>query len=278
METPNRLKRTPTNIQFQINLLNKLKIPFEVQNGTYTTTIITPHKKTRYMMNEYSSRVFKVASMIKSDVLNSEKAQKIMESKFFKTNFGFSQNPISYRSTKVLNIDISSAYATCLINEGLISLKTYEALKRLPKTERLPCVGMIATSHTKYIYEGGECVDVKSFRAETAPVFFYLIDKINYVMRNIEFLLGKKYIFHWVDGVFFDYKTDPKIIKEIEDYLVSQGYEYKYENVENFSVDVDDRKVNIAMIKNGISKQYVIGKDSVGQDVAKYLMKEAKRK
>jgi len=278
MEKISRLKRTATNIQFQIDLLNKIKMPFEVQNGTYTTTIITPKGKTRYMMNEYSNRVFKVASMIKSDVLNSEVAKKIMETHYFKTNFGFSQDPISYKSKSVLNIDITSAYATCLLNKGLISVKTYEALKRLPKTERLPCVGMIATSHTKYIYEGGECVDVKSFRSPTAPVFFYLIDQINYVMRNIEFLLGEKYIFHWVDGIFFDYSTDPKIITEIEQYLVSIGYDYKYENVENFSVDIDERKVNIAMVKNGISKQYVIGKDSVGQDVAKYLMKNAKRK
>ena len=271
MENGIRLKRTASNIQFQIDLLNELKMPFEVQNGTYTTTIITPKGRTRYMMNTYSNRVFKVAAMIKSDVLKSPVAKEIIESKYFKTNFGFSQNAVSYKAKHVLNIDITSAYATCLLNNDLISDRTYNALKKLPKTERLPCVGMLATSHTKYVYDGGECIDVKAFRSPTAPVFFFLIDQINYVMRNIEFLLGDKYIFHWVDGIFFNYDTDPKIIKMIEDYLESVGYEYKYEDVKDFSVKIDDKKVNIQMIKNGISKQYTIGKDSVGKEVGDYL-------
>ena len=89
METETRLKRTANNIQFQIDLLNKLQMKFEVQNGTYTTTIITEHGKTKYMMNTYPLRVFKVANMIKSDVLKSENAKAIIEAKYFKSNFGF---------------------------------------------------------------------------------------------------------------------------------------------------------------------------------------------
>ncbi len=277
METPNRLKRTAENIQFQIDLLNQFGVPFEVQNGTYTTTIITPHKKTRYMMNNYSSRVFQVATMIKTEVQKSDLGQEIMQSKFFKTNFGFSNNPKSYASKKVLNIDITSAYATCLLNAGLISERTYQALKKLPKTERLPCVGMLATSHTKYRYENGECVEVTAFRSPTANVFFHLIDEINYVMRNIEFLLGKNYIFHWVDGIFFDYNTSPKIIKEIEQYLQEKGYDYKYEDVQDFKVETDEKKIMIKMVKNGIPKQYTIGKDNVGKEVGNYLNREFKK-
>lgn len=271
MEQISRLKRTATNVQFQIDLLNELKIPFEVQNGTYTTTIITPTGRTRYMMNTYANRVFQVANMIKSDVLKSVHAEEIMNTKYFKANFGFSQSSKSYKSKKVLNIDITSAYATCLLRNNLITEKTYKALKKLPKTERLPCVGMLATSHTKYVYKDGECTDVISYRSPTAPVFFFLIDEINYVMQNIEFLLGKKYIFHWVDGVFFNYDTDPKIIEEIEEYLRSEGYEYKYEDVQNFKVEADDKKIIIKMVKNGVSKQYTIGKDNVGKEVNKYL-------
>ena len=83
METETRLKRTAKNIQFQIDLLNRLKMPFEVQNGTYTTTIITENGKTKYMMNTYPIRVFQVANMIKRDVLKSSNAQAIIESKYF---------------------------------------------------------------------------------------------------------------------------------------------------------------------------------------------------
>lgn len=271
METETRLKRTAKNIEFQINLLNKLMMPFEVQNGTYTTTIITQNGKTRYMMNTYSLSVFRVANMIKRDVLNSENAQKIIEAKYFKTNFGFSDSKKSYKAKQVLNIDITSAYATCLVQNKLITQKTYEALKKLSKKDRLPCVGMLATSHTKYFYENGECTNVDTFRSHTAPVFFYVIDEINYIMQNIQFLLGDKYIFHWVDGIFFDFNTDKKIIKMIEDFLTQQGYQYKYEDVQNFKVEADDKKMILKMIKNGSPKQYTIGKDNVSKELNRYL-------
>jgi hypothetical protein len=229
------------------------------------------------MLNEYSIRVFKVATMIKNDVLNSETGKAIMETKYFKTNFGFSDNPKSYLSKQVLNIDITSAYATCLLNNGLITEKTYKALKKLPKTERLPCVGMLATSHTAYKYENGECIEVNSFRAETASVFFYLIDEINYLMQNIQFVLGKHYIFHWVDGIFFDYNTDSATVQEIERYLNDKGYEYKYEDVQDFKVETDNKKLVIKMIKNGVAKQYTIGKDSVAKDLNKQLSELIKK-
>lgn len=271
------IPRTSKNVQFNIDLLNKLGIDFIVQHGTYTTTIITEEGKTRYMMNTYNNRVFRCANMIKSDVLKSDNAKAIIESKYFKTNFGVSQNSQSYQSTKVLNIDITSAYATCLLNHGLITDKTYQVLKKLPKTERLPCVGMLATSHTKFHYKDGECVDIDVYRSPTAPVFFYLIDQINYVMQQIQFLLEKDFIFYWVDGIFFDYQTPAATIKLIEDYLIECGYDYKYEDVDDFKVVLDDKKILISMVKNGKPKQYMVGKDNVGDSVKQYLEDQIKQ-
>jgi len=269
--------RTSDNVQFNIDLLNELKVDFEVQHGTYTTTIITSEARSRYMMNEYSIRVFKCANMIKSDVLSSPLAKEIMESKYLKTNFGLSQNIKSYDAKDVLNIDITSAYATCLLNNGLITDKTYQIIKKLPKTERLPCVGMLATSHTKFFYSNGECVNIESFRSPTAPVFFYLIDEINYIMQNIQFLLGSSFIFYWVDGVFFDYNTPSEKVKQVEQYLSDSGYGYKYENVKDFSIDIDEQKIMLKMIKNNQNKQYTVGRDDVGKDVSEYLQNQIKK-
>jgi hypothetical protein len=102
-------------------------------------------------------------------------------------------------------------------------------------------------------------------------VFFYIIDEINYIMQNIQFILGDKYIFHWVDGIFFDYNTDKETIRMIEDFLTTEGYEYKYEDVQNFKVEADEKKMILKMIKNGSAKQYTIGKDNIGKDLNKYL-------
>jgi hypothetical protein len=265
------IPRTTDNVQFNIDILNKLNVDFEVQHGTYTTTIITEEGKARYMMNEYNNRVFRCASMIKSDVLKSENAKEIMASKYLKTNFGITNNKNAFKSKKVLNIDISSAYATCLVRNELITEKTYRIIKSLPKTERLPCVGMLATSHTKFSYSNGECYNVDVYRSPTAPVFFYLIDEINYIMQQIQFLLGEDFIFYWVDGVFFNFDTAPEKVKAIEDFLTECGYEYKYEDVQDFKIEVDEKKLMLKMVKNGDPKQYIVGKDDVGESVKNYL-------
>jgi len=222
-------------------------------------------------MNDYNNRVFRCASMIKSDVLKSENAQEIMNAKYLKTNFGVSNNKNSFKAEQVLNIDISSAYATCLFNNQLITEKTYKIIRSLPKTERLPCVGMLATSHTKFSYSNGECYNVDVYRSPTAPVFFYLIDEINYIMQQVQFLLGVDFIFYWVDGVFFDFNTPIEKVQAVEQFLSDSGYDYKYEDVQEFKIDVDDRKLMLKMVKNGIPKQYLVGKDDVGESVKTYL-------
>ncbi len=272
-----QIPRDQQNIQTNIDILNRMKVSFVVQHGTYTTTIITGNKKVRYMMNTYHNRVFMCANMIKRDVLKSDLAKQIMSSSYVKTNFGFSSNPISYRCDRVLNIDITSAYATCLIRNKLITEETYNVLKSLPKTERLPCVGMLATSYSKFFYENGECVNVEMFRSPTANVFFFLIDEINSIMKAIEFYLGDKFIFYWVDGVFFDYNTDPNVIEEIESFLTSYGYDYKYENVDNFNVCSDNDNLIIQMIKNGDSKEYTIGYDNIGNEIKNYINENIKK-
>ena len=271
------IPRTTDNINFNIEILNMLNVPFEVQHGTYTTTIVTEEKKVKYMMNKYNNRVFACAKIIKRDVLKSPKAQDIMADKFFKINYGFSNLVESYQAKRVLNIDISSAYASCLYNNKLITEATYQRISTLPKVERLPVVGMLATSYTKFIYEKGECIDVKVHRAETANVFFYLIDEINYIMQEIRHLLGNYFIFYWVDGVFFSEETPKSTIKEVEHFLLELGYRYKYEAVRDFSIDSTKKSLIIKMNKNNEFKQYSINHDNVGDSVKNYLLKGIKQ-
>jgi hypothetical protein len=271
------IPRTTDNINFNIEILNMLNVPFEVQHGTYTTTIVTEEKKVKYMMNKYNNRVFACAKIIKRDVLKSPKAQEIMADKFFKINYGFSNLVESYQAKRVLNIDISSAYASCLYNNKLITEATYQRISTLPKVERLPVVGMLATSYTKFIYDKGECIDVKVHRAETANVFFYLIDEINYIMQEIRHLLGNYFIFYWVDGVFFSEETPKSTIKEVEHFLLELGYRYKYEAVRDFSIDSTKKSLIIKMNKNNEFKQYSINHDNVGDSVKNYLLKGIKQ-
>jgi endonuclease YncB( thermonuclease family) len=80
-----------------------------------------------------------------------------------------------------------------------------------------------------------------------------------------------------VDGIFFDANTDKKTIQNIENYLTDLGYKYKYEDVQDFKMNVDERKLSLRMIKNGDIKVYTVGKDNVGESIKKYINDQIKK-
>jgi hypothetical protein len=217
--------------------------------------------------------------MIKRDVKNSQKGQEIMTRYHSKINFGHRQDIKPFTAERVLNIDISSAYATCLLNSGLITQETFEYVKRLRKEERLPAVGMLARSACYWEYEGGECTGIHVDRAETAEVFFYLIEEINLLMKSIEWELGRYFYFYWVDGVFFSYDTPQALVAKVEDILIEAGYRYKYESVSDFRLTKDKREVfRVDMVKNGEQKQYQFSTRNEGRDITAYLANAGKVK
>jgi hypothetical protein len=132
---------------------------------------------------------------------------------------------------------------------------------------------MLAKSACLWKYDGGECVDIVVERSKTAQVFYYLIEEINYVMRSIQWELGKHFYFYWVDGVFFAKDTPKRLITNVENLLISKNYLYKYEEVKNFKLSKNKQGVyTIDMVKNGEIKKYQFQDTNNGKEVANYLM------
>jgi len=239
-----------------VKFLRDNKKTFVVRHGTYTTTIETEHGKNKYETHQFNNRVFIAAAMIRKDVVNSVVGKQIMEADHEKINFGHHQKLEPFNAKEVLNIDISGAYASCLYVNGLITDNTFKYLKRLRKEERLPSVGMLAKSACLWKYENGECVDIVVERSKTAQVFFYLIEEINYVMRGIQWELGKHFYFYWVDGVFFSKDTPKHLITNVENLLINKGYQFKYEEVTNFKLS-KSKKVALGIISSGFTEHMV---------------------
>ncbi len=230
---------------------------FFVEHGTYTTTIKNEHGKHKFETSQFSDRVFIAAKLIRRDVLASKIGAEIMGGNYSKINFGHKQDLKPFFAPEVLNIDISSAYATCLLVNGLITKKTYDYLKRIKKEERLPSVGMLARSKCIWSYKQGHCTDIIVEREATAQVFFFLIQEINYIMQAITWELGKHFFFYWVDGVFFNQDTPKRMVTSIEKILTEKNYLFKYEKVVNFSLTKDVRDIfTIEMTKSDIFKRY----------------------
>lgn len=271
-----QLVRKPKNVDEIIKLLIKWGDSFRIHHGTYSTIIETESGKIKFAGTQFSNKVFIASKMVKKDVLNSERGPIIMQTVWPRNNFQNKDNLQPFRAKKILNIDISGAYASCLKVNELITDKTFNYLQKLKKDERLPAVGMLARTFTVFTYECGELTDVEVQRAATAQVFFYLIAEINNVMQAVEYELGKYFYFYWVDGIFFSYETPAHIVKAVEAILQDRGYKFKYESVENFSLKRSRDLYTINMIKNGENKTYKFTDSQIGRDITNILHERAK--
>ena len=258
--TTTTLQRTALAVKNEIAVLKELGWPFTVQHGTYTTKIIkqtlSKVATTAYVTVQFRQKVFIAARMVKNDVLKSPQAQEIMQNTHWTRNYGNSDTITHLEAPELLNIDIRSAYPNCLLNNGLITEKTANYLRGLDKLEKLPAIGLLARSYTLFHYEFGQCYLVDKFQADTAQVFFFLVQEIDRVMREIKFILGRYFVYYWVDGIFFLKETPVRLIDEVERYIASEGYTYTYEIVQDFRYENKDGDVRISLMKDGKPKEW----------------------
>ena len=272
------VKRTREAIKFITDGWDLLDIPYSVKHGTYTTTLDSEMGKHKFVVNNYSNRVFIARNKVKKDVMNSDLAQQVMSTDYAKVNFGVDDKLKSFHLDKVYNIDLSSAYVYAIYNSGMISKETFLYLQSLKKGERLPSLGMLASAHTNFTFQSGKCIDYKVHREPTAPIFYLLIQEINDIMEECRWILGSDYIFHWVDGIFFRYDTPQKKIAMVEEVLQEFQFPYKYESCENFSFHKNQENFVISMVKNGERKKYNFGHREDYQRIKRYLTECVKGK
>lgn len=261
------LQRTALAVRNEIAALRELGWPFVVQHGTYTTKIIKPDQTaTNYITVQFRQKVFIAARMIKNDVENSPYAQSIMQQQHYTRNYGNSESITELKAQQLYNIDIKSAYPSCMFNNGLISEKTANYLRSLDKLEKLPAIGLLARSYTLFHYEFGQCYFVDKYQAPTAQIFFFLIQEIDRIMRDLKFILGRYFVYYWVDGIFFLRETPDKLIQEAEDYIAAEGYSYSFDIVKNFNYSNTEGDVRISMEKEGKVKEWAFTDSRINEE------------
>jgi hypothetical protein len=270
------MKRTIKAIKFITDSWNALGIPYSLKHGTYTTILESELGKHKFVVNQYNNRVFIAKNKVKKDVLNSDLGKQMMSENYETKNFGIRDGVFDVQSDKVLNLDISSAYVHAIYNAQLITKDTFDYLQTLKKGERLPALGMLASSYTKFYYEDGKCKSYEAIREPTANIFFKLIEEVNDVMEECKWVLGSDYIFHWVDGVFFQMETSVKKINQIEKIMEDNGFPYKYESVKDFNLFKDEENFVISMIKNDEYKKYEFSHRNEHERIKRYLAESVK--
>ena len=141
----------------------------------------------------------------------------------------------------------------------------------LPKSERLPAIGMIAKKSVWIDYNNGKASNWDVKTGEYANIFFFVIQQITDLMAWAADIAGEDFLFYWVDGIFLKPTISKKKLQEITGIFAEQGYYYKYENVKNFSVVRENDKLFINMIKNGEEKPYTMYDKNLARNFTKVL-------
>lgn len=240
-----------------VKTLKEQKANFKVKHSKYTTAIVLPDgSKINFVLNKYDNKVFMTNMMVVRDLKDNPKYHDIIKKEHSTKNFGMKNGIDECQYHEVINIDISSAYATTMYAQGLISEKTFAMLQRLKKHERLPVMGMLAKRSLIFNYEKGKCEDTELELGDNRQIFFFLIQKVEECMQRCMEVAGEYYLFHWVDGVFIKYDIPINKLQEIEKVMESYGYNYKYEKVINFQLKRIKDIITIKMNKNGEDKEY----------------------
>lgn len=262
------------NPQLQESIIKQYKeagLDFQVKHSNYNTQIIGQETVLKFIQTEHSIKVFVAYNKIVSDLKKSDKTVEILQQDWSTENFDSKNGlkPCKYKT--VLNLDITSAYPYCLFINKLISQDTFNYLMALPKSERLPAIGMIAKKSVWIDYNNGKASNWDVKTGEYANIFFFVIQQITDLMAWAADIAGDDFLFYWVDGIFLKPTISKKKLQEITGIFAEQGYYYKYENVKNFSVVRENDKLFINMIKNGEEKPYTMYDKNLARNFTKVL-------
>lgn len=262
------------NPQLQESIIRQYKeagIDFQVKHSNYNTQIIGKESVMKFIQTEHHTRVFVAYNKIVKDLKAAERTVEILQGEWSTENFDSKNGlkPCSYKT--VLNLDITSAYPYCLFINKLITLDTFNYLMQLPKSERLPAIGMIAKKSVWIDYKNGKAESWDLKAGEYANIFFFVIQQITDLMAWAAEIAGNDFLFYWVDGIFLKPTISKKKLQQITGIFAEQGYYYKYENVKNFSVVRENDKLFINMIKNGEEKPYTMYDKNLARNFTKVL-------
>ncbi len=233
------------DIKRKIKFLEDNMIKYTMKVSTYTTTIETPSQVFKWNDNNMNKRAFIAFQMIKKD-LKEYTANELPEINRFSLEFFNTYIEKSIYSETAYCIDIKSAYATVLFNDGFISKKTYDFINILPKKARLAAVGMLASRHDLFYFEGPNLLSHDKVVNPLENYFWYCVNRTTEIMREI--VTETNALFYWVDGIYF---LTPQEVEKAKEIL--SAYNYSYSEKKCFLFDAKTKEQKNGNTINSIS-------------------------
>lgn len=237
----------------QIEFLKHSGFPFMLKVSNYTTEIISDLYNTQFLQSFRSKQCFAAYSKIKSNI-NGVEPPTVDKSNLIYFQHDFKKDA---DIDEVINIDLKSAYATVLFNDGYITQGTSDYLGKLDKMDRLASVGMLAGKKHCFSYdENGKLIEYTKTVAATENFFFHCVKRVSEIMFDLQLLAEDKYLFTWVDGIYI--KPCKDTLQEIERHLEVNNFPFTVEHLKNFQVRYTNQKIKIQFEKKDSIKVFQI--------------------
>lgn len=177
----------------------------------------------------------------------------------------------------VFNVDLKSAYATILKNDGLITSDTFAYLSKLDKKQRLASVGMLASHKDIFHFKSGKINKTDEHNSEFSNFFFHLVKRTSDIMDEMKKICGQDFLFVWVDGIYF--MPDEGVMSDCIMYLDSINFPHSFEVLTDFEVKIMRTHTRISLRKEGKLKPFNLPhQDSGMKQILKNIIVNQKNK
>lgn len=222
---------------------------FELTCSNYTMQLQTDTMKTKYVNSMQSNRTFAAFAKVKSNIKDKPVPYIDRDAlRYFQHDF-----KTDMVIPTVYNIDLKSAYASILFNDGFITKETRDYLGKCKKEERLAGVGMLASKKHIFNFKNGKATAMNMVESPTANFFYHTVKRTDEIMSVLKMLTEDSYLFTWVDGIYF---SDKDKADSMFDYLQSIGMLCSFETLENFHVRIYKKKCVVNFYKQGKRKEF----------------------
>jgi hypothetical protein len=242
-----------------VEVLKKAKSNFIFENSNYTAKIITEKTEITFTTKNLNITAFVGASKIRGDLKNFTK--NIIPTINSQDLEYYQQNLTEQKLNYVANFDLTKAYPSILYNDGFISLETFEYLCSIGKTERLAAIGMLARKKNIITFENGKAQYFEINKKETSPIFYHLVQKTNFIISEIRKLNESKFLFSWVDGIYFEIENQNEIdflnLKVLEICNI-YNMKFTFELLNNYESYIENNCFRISFYKGENEKRFTI--------------------
>ena len=206
----------------------------------YTATnssVVIRQDRCRYVFSQttdfYSIRSFNLFQKVRREVLSNIKEKKIDVPYIRSTDvdyYGYASEFHNVKTEKayddIWELDINMAYYNAAHSLGYISKEFYDECRSLDKKMRLRLIGSIAILKTKFIYKHGRLDDVQIVNNPVLrSAWFHICRYVSDAMRDMAKILGKDFMFFWVDGIVFRGKHHHQTIHDFA--YLKYGFDFK---------------------------------------------------